>query len=616
MYKVNLNKIKKTFFIFLLINYLISLFIALQYIFNTNISGFLSLIYVSSSLISNFAIIYLAFSLILSIIILAFPFKKIIFYLFIPLFTLVQLILFVDCIIYKIYHFHINSAVINIFTSGGFGDSVVLDFKNTFIILLIFFTVLFLEIFSLKIFAKFIKFSKKKIYIFFLIILSFILIDKFSYAVADMYNYVKIIRYSKVFPLYQTLTIKSFMEKTFAFKINKEEDFVFSTKSTMLSYPLKPLEKQNLSKYPNILWIFLDAMRFDAYDSTIMPNIYKFSKKNVVLNNHYSGGNASRFGVFSIFYALHGYYWHTILAERKSSVFIDELQKLNYDFYISASTRLTYPEFRKTAFINIPNYIHDELPGKNASEKDPELAEGFIEYLENKKNDKPFFSFLFFDAPHGFDYPEKYDKFKPSLTKVNYVTLNSSDDDKTDRMRNAYKNTIYFNDDLVGEIIAKLEEMKLLENTIVLISADHGQEFYENGFFGHCSAFSDYQTKVPLILHIPGKNYLAINKLTSHADIVPTIMKLLGYTSDEKDYCQGYDIFSEKEHNFVVSCGWDDGSIIDSNSKIIFSTESYNAGFFEIRDKDYKLIENKKETLKEKNQNILQTMREFKEFFK
>ncbi len=604
---------------FFLVNFLLSL--ALGYRYLPDGLSFVSTIFVWVSLVANTVMLYLPLLLLGFFFVWVLPYRKVTLIFNAILLFLFQFFLLIDTVVYSIYNFHINGAVITIFTSGGFGDSVSLGGFTSILAGAIILGFLVLEFFLLRFFMKSSQdngYKKKtKLFLFLWIGFAFLATDKVTYAVADMYNVTSIIRFVKILPLYQPLTIKSFMEKSFGFKIDREDDIRVSGDNKSLNYPKSPIiyHEQNI-KRPNILVIFFDAWRYDMFTPETTPNVWEFSQKASVFTQHYSGGNASRFGVFSLFYGISGYYWHKVLGERRSCVLIDELQDLGYDFYISASTRLTYPEFRKTCFVNIPDYLHDKIEGENAIEKDPKLAKGFVDYLHKRKAEgeqKPFFSFLFFDGPHGTDYPPECEKFTPTQRSVNYLKIDD-DSENVKMMRNTYKNTIYFDDSLMKEVLSTLEEDGYLENTIVVFSADHGQEFYENGFFGHCSAFDKYQTKVPFVVYWPGKEPAKHEKMTSHLDFVPTILTELGVSNPTSDYSQGKDLWQADTHKFVQSSGWDDAALIYPDGYFVFSVETYKAGLFEVRDENYKLQENQKERVSQKRGDLLKTIKGFSEF--
>ncbi|QQR94399.1 MAG: sulfatase-like hydrolase/transferase [Bacteroidota bacterium] len=92
---------------------------------------------------------------------------------------------------------------------------------------------------------------------------------------------------------------------------------------------------------------------------------------------------------------------------------------------------------------------------------------------------KPFFGFLFYDSPHNYNLPYWLPHpFKPYWENVDHTVLNNDFDPVP--FYNSYKNTVWFCDSLIQQVLSKLEEKNLLENTIVVITSDHGQEFNEN----------------------------------------------------------------------------------------------------------------------------------------
>ncbi|MFH1478071.1 MAG: sulfatase [Verrucomicrobiota bacterium] len=90
-------------------------------------------------------------------------------------------------------------------------------------------------------------------------------------------------------------------------------------------------------------------------------------------------------------------------------------------------------------------------------------------------------------------------------------------------------------DDLVGRWTQKLEQLGLLDNTLIIITADHGEELMERGHVGHCSCnlngtLYDESIRVPLIMRFPGKipPGTVVREQISQIDIMPTIFDLLG----------------------------------------------------------------------------------------
>lgn len=516
----------------------------------------------------------------------------------------------VDLFIFRLYNFHFNGMVVNMLSTDGFWDSVSLGGSTWFSTFVIVVLVIIFQSFLLFASSK-IRFRKSvftKLLITLLIITVF---EKFLYAYSDIYNKINITRYTELFPLYQPFTMKGFASKFI--NVNNEERVNFNAQDSLLNYPKQPIKisKKNKER-PNIIIIAIDGWRFDMLNKEVTPNISRFAEKSLVFKNHFSGGNASRFGVFSIFYGVHGYYWHSFLSERQSPVLMDTLQKLNYNFEIISSTRLTFPEFRKTAFVKIPDSIYDTNSGDNAAEKDNSSIRRFIKWHKNYNEENPYFSFIFLDAPHAREFPEHFNKFDVENTDTNYLLV---DKKSIAKLKYAYMNAIYYDDYLLGKLLDYLKKSNSLKNTIVIITADHGEEFYEEGNFGHNSAFTEYQLKVPLVMYMPEKGHKEIEYITSHLDIVPTLMKELGVINKPSDYSLGKNMLRKTGRKYIVACTWDSCAIYDRKTSLVFSFETYDSSFAELYNEDYQLVENQK-MVNRKSERILPVAKDFAHFFK
>ena len=602
----------KTIFWFLLINLVLSTAVNYSYILlSPGIESPLSKLFIHFSLISNVAIIYLIIACLLSLMVLTIPSTVIIFTFMVLMISTLHMLNVLDIIIFRIFKYHINSMVIVLVFNEGARDSLHIGLKTVFTFFAIVGGLVALEVYLVRLChtrLRIMPSTGRVVRVSLIIAFVFILADKSTYAVSDLYNIKDVTRSTKIFPLYQRLTVKHFMRKHFGFEIDREDQISFKRGYTSLAYPLNSLQNKPLKSYPNIIWILIDAWRFDMLKEEVTPNILKFSKEAIVFTNHFSGGNASRFGVYTLIYGVYGSYWQAFLGERQSPVLLDELMKLGYDFKIMSSTKLTNPEFRKTAFVKLSPYIIDTLPGIKADERDPELASAFIKWIDQRKAEKPFYAFLFFDAPHGpYTYPDEFEKFKPSNKSPNYVTAGKKD---AVPLFNSYRNAIYFDDFQVGRVLAEIKNRGLDKDSIILITGDHGEEFFETGYWGHTSAFSKYQTQVPLILSIPGKPHQVVTYLTSHLDVVPTFLDLLGFTTPPDVYSQGQPMLVGVQNRFVVVSGWADAAIIDKDYAIVLPFESYNAGGYEVRTaSDYRLVPDEKAVFKQKQATIMDVMK-------
>jgi membrane-anchored protein YejM (alkaline phosphatase superfamily) len=337
----------------------------------------------------------------------------------------------------------------------------------------------------------------------------------------------------------------------------------------------------------NIVWIAIEGWRTDAFNAEITPRMQRFAAQCLTGTRHYSSGNTTRFGIFGMFYGLHGFYWHPFLVERQGPVLFKALKGMGYDIRAMGSANFNNPEFRLTCFVDLaPEEIRDGFTGTSC-DRDAAMAAAFHEFLEQRDSRQPFFCFMFFDAPHAYHFRAR-PGFTPPLPIedvpfVSYQRL-AHDPEERRKAHQRYQNAQAYVDFLVGGILDDLAVRQVLTNTIVMISGDHGEEFGESGYYGHNSAFDDWQTCTPFVFYYPGAPAGQIDKLISHADWLPTAMHLLGSRQSPADYCQGLDILSAERRDYVVSSSWSQAAIITAEGRLVFPFEAYRLATADIYD--------------------------------
>jgi hypothetical protein len=366
--------------------------------------------------------------------------------------------------------------------------------------------------------------------------------------------------------------------------------------SGTLSYPLQPLACSAPPAPLNIVVILIDSWRFDELNAAVTPNIDTFARRATRFMDHYSGGNATRIGVFSLFYSIPGTYWHRMLAHQRAPVLIEQLSNLGYDVQAFRSAPLHSPEFDRTVFAPIKS-IRKRSDGTSPAARDRDLTRDFIRYLDGRSDARPFFALLFYDAPHSFDYPADYPTvFEPSLAHVNYLKLRPGTDPKP--LLNRYRNSLHYVDSLVGEALTNLTNRGLLDNSVVIVTGDHGQEFNDSGqnYWGHSSNFTRFQTGVPLLVYAPDLVPRVYSHRTTHFDVMPTVMRdYLGCDAPFAAYSVGQSLFEPGGRETIVMSEYADFAIMHADQTAVVrkhGLELRDSNHVEIHDRlDPKVIE-------------------------
>jgi len=408
------------------------------------------------------------------------------------------------------------------------------------------------------------------------------------HAWADASYYVPVTSVGQQLPVYKGFTAKKKLtrwglvdpqrsrEQQVARRLSRELD---SAADRVLDYPLNALQCGPGSGL-NILLIMADAMRSDMFSEVESPNLYRFAnQQGQVFEQHFSGGNSSRMGVFSLFYGLLPGYWSSFESLQRSAVLIDELQRQNYQLGLFSSSTMYRPvTLDRTAFANVLNLRLQTEPASDlAWKRDRTMTGEWFDWLDQRDTQKPFFGFLFYDASNNINYPDDYP-----------ARFEASGDSELDKKFADYRTAIHYVDGLVSSVLDDLAQRGLAENTVVIFTSDHGEEFDESGagLKDHGSGYTRYQLQVPMIIALPGRPPAVHRHRSSHYDLAPTLMQeVLGCSNPPSDYASGLNLFSGKDWQWLLAGSYYNYAVLESDQ----ITVTYPNGRFEVRDWDYRI---------------------------
>lgn len=504
------------------------------------------------------------------LLILIIPNKKIILTSSIIVATLATLILLIDTTIFSQYHFHLNSLLFTMATSKEANQIFDFSWLEWEIFTLLILGILIFEITLGRYIWKKISATPKfkintKRYVISLIISLFL--SYYTLLISTISPTINLVKQANTIPLYFDFFSKLLpWQKNLVLlaNITNSDTPQLILPNQPLNYPLHPLVCKPPQKPMNIVFIVVDTWRFDMLTPNVMPNLYKFAANSWQFKNHSSGGNGTQPGIFSLFYGLPSSYWPATIEQHQGPIFIRELLQQNYQVNAYAGAELVLPPFHKNVFVDLK---HPQLftPGKDPYVRDIYIANEFNQLVTRTK--QPFFTFLFYDAAHSYCADgNPIQLFQPSAKYCQRIFLNNKSDPTP--FINRYKNSLYFVDQLVGQNIEALRTHHLLDNTIMVITGDHGNEFNDNrlNYWGHASNFTKYQIQTPLLIYWPGKKPTIFNYQTSHYDIVPTLLThALGCQNPPKDYSIGKQILEDVSTSYLLVYGYTNFGIIEPN---------------------------------------------------
>ncbi len=179
--------------------------------------------------------------------------------------------------------------------------------------------------------------------------------------------------------------------------------------------------------------------------------------------------------------------------------------------------------------------------GRRGVARADEFQEPVARWIADKR-DQPFFAFVHYVQPH-----EPYDAGSPDLYRLDSsydgpITGSQEEmrrifrgevalhDDDVRYIRQLYAGNLRYADRAVGRLVDELRRQGLLERTVVVVTADHGELLGERGTFGHGHSVERELIETPLIVRLPGaQNRHGRRRLqVSGVDLMPTLLETLG----------------------------------------------------------------------------------------
>lgn len=304
-----------------------------------------------------------------------------------------------------------------------------------------------------------------------------------------------------------------------------------------------------------VFWL-IDTLRADKLGFYDMPNANKrpkvktpnldaLAKESAIFEPFYVQGNESKASHASLFTGTypvkHGVYTHKANLKSSHTTIAEAFKKAGFKTAGFCSNGYISKKWNYIqGFDKFVNFIR-EGKANNARA----VAKAAIRWIDKNK-DKPFYLYLGTSDPHVTyrrhqEFIGQYDKndksyngrFKKSLSGVEIGKLKGRKTPPGARDRKRiealYENEIAFNDKHFGTLVDHLKKVGIWDETVVIISADHGDEFWEHGSCGHGHNLHQELVNVPLMIRYPG--VLPAGRVTSGTDgvdLLPTLQALLG----------------------------------------------------------------------------------------
>jgi uncharacterized protein len=276
----------------------------------------------------------------------------------------------------------------------------------------------------------------------------------------------------------------------------------------------------------DIVIVTIEGVNARLSDSTTMPFWTQLAARSTRLANHYSTGNVTEYGVLGVLYGTPPYFYrgtgtvpwrHQIPADQlppqPGSPYMSELAQHGYH------TRLISWELSSWAQLGV--YLHNFTEPPFETTDDSKLIPRLSEELHRPG---PHLVYMHYNGTHyPYDHLPQYSRFLPEVPPdFDWASWNIRT--RAPAITNRYRNCLLELDAWLRSLTDTVD----LRHTILIFTGDHGEEFFEHSRLGHASTLSLPQVRTVAMIYVPGQSPRVITAVTSHADIMPTLMDLLG----------------------------------------------------------------------------------------
>ena len=261
------------------------------------------------------------------------------------------------------------------------------------------------------------------------------------------------------------------------------------------------IERRGADRGPNVLVMLVDTLRADhlglyGYERPVSPNLDRFGEQSLVFDRAFSQAPWTQPSVASLMTGLEPLE-HGVIGGVTLHHSFDTNAIILQDAGFTTVAISSNPIITRRAGFHVGFEEFLEIPEGRAEE----MIDLFDHWLAENEN-LQWFAYLHFLDPHGpFDAPEPFgSRFLPEVEQKE----SPQGDPDVENMRARYDGEIQYLDKEFGRLLAILEQREVLDDTIIIFVADHGEEFNEHGKLFHSEQIYNETVHVPLLLWAPG----------------------------------------------------------------------------------------------------------------
>lgn len=344
---------------------------------------------------------------------------------------------------------------------------------------------------------------------------------------------------------------------------------IYHREQNMLSEGLESSLKPPSDGMPgptDVIVVVVECLRPESISPELMPNLHSFSKKSLLLKRHFSGGNSTCLGMFSLLNGLESIWFRRGVND--APLYNRLMHQSGYELAFYGG-QTDWKVYEMDGFINEKHYDSFHIEDPELPQTDLDAVARTLAFINRTDRDevKPGHDVsdslrsavcYLYGTHSSFRYSDpEYRIFTPEADEG---LLIANAPDLKQHFYNRYKNSLRSMDDILAPL--------LRDDCVVIVTGDHGEPFLDDGTASHGTRLSKYQNMTPAVIYYPGVDPRVIDAPTFHGDLLPTLLAILGIELKGEPLFDGLNVsqvdLSKLQERLFVS-----GNFIDASSLLV-----------------------------------------------
>lgn len=287
------------------------------------------------------------------------------------------------------------------------------------------------------------------------------------------------------------------------------------------------------ARKPDIFFVVVESLRKDIVTAEVMPRLAAFGDQGWTFEHADTTGNVTHFSWYGLFCGSYPLFFNEIkmAPEEQGSVPLETLRRLGYRIRLFATPDTAYQNLESLVFGPGGSLLATKFhpPERLPAERDAVVVDELARVLGEEPHGGTAYVMALDSTHYDYAWGAGYKPaFEPYAADASIARDYEHDATARRALFNRYKSSAAWMDTLLGRFFDALRATGRTDDSIVVVTGDHGEAFWEHGSGTHGSDLGAEQLDVGFVLRLPGQAPRHFDGVFSLLDVMPTVFFELG----------------------------------------------------------------------------------------